>query len=153
MISWLFFVCYHSNTGQIQPPAGMLTSLRFYPGRVTFCCQNNIIIRKRAMSQQTYFPNIQRFKDEMETSKLIPVCTEIVADLDTPLTLFAKVVQEHKHIFLFESMEGGEKWGRYSFIGYNPLVTFKSKDDKITITEVKNGVSNRGLFKKILCRR
>jgi anthranilate synthase component 1 len=100
------------------------------------------------MSQQTYFPDIRRFKDEMETSKLIPVCTEIVADLDTPLTLFAKVVQEHKHIFLFESMEGGEKWGRYSFIGYNPLVTFKSKDDKITITEVKNGVSNKRALQK-----
>ena len=84
----------------------------------------------------------------METSKLIPVCTEIVADLDTPLTLFAKVVQEHKHIFLFESMEGGEKWGRYSFIGYNPLVTFKSTDDKITITEVKNGVSNERALQK-----
>jgi len=68
----------------------------------------------------------------------VPVCTEIVADLDTPLTLFAKTVQRDKHFFLFESMEGGEKWGRYSFIGFDPLVTFVSSGDKITLTEMRD---------------
>ncbi len=105
-------------------------------------CRNKISIRKRTMSSQIYYPDIQKFKDKVGTSKLIPVCTEIVADLDTPLTLFSKIAAEHKHIFLFESMEGGEKWGRYSFIGYNPLVTFISKGDSVTITEVKNSISN-----------
>ena len=169
MISWLFFVNNHSNTGQIQLSAGMLTSLGFFPGSafltpekgvgflpfndiLTFCCYNNITTLKRAMSQKIYFPDIQRFKDEMERSKLIPVCTEIVADLDTPLILFAKVVKEHKHIFLFESMEGGEKWGRYSFIGYNPLVTFSSKADSITIKEVKRVSRTGGTLKKIQYR-
>ena len=90
------------------------------------------------MSHRKYYPDIQRFRDEQGSSKLIPVCTEIVADLDTPLTLFAKVVQNDNHIFLFESMEGGEKWGRYSFIGYDPLVTFDSRGDSVTITEIKN---------------
>ncbi|OEU49089.1 MAG: anthranilate synthase component I [Desulfobulbaceae bacterium S5133MH15] len=90
------------------------------------------------MSHRKYYPDIEKFRDERGLSKLIPVCTEIVADLDTPLTLFAKVVQKDKHIFLFESMEGGEKWGRYSFIGYDPLVTFLSTEDSITITEIKN---------------
>ena len=90
------------------------------------------------MSHRKYYPDIQKYRDERGLSKLIPVCTEIVADLDTPLTLFAKVVQKDKHIFLFESMEGGEKWGRYSFIGYDPLVTFLSTEDSITITEIKN---------------
>ena len=92
------------------------------------------------MSQRTHYPDIQKFKDDMKSSKLIPVCTEIVADLDTPLTLFAKVAQEIDHVFLFESVEGGEKWGRYSFIGYDPLVTFISNDDKVTVTEVRNGI-------------
>jgi len=99
------------------------------------------------MSHRTYYPDIQQFKDGMRTSKLIPVCTEIVADLDTPLTLFAKVAQEHQHIFLFESMEGGEKWGRYSFIGYDPLVTFTSKGDNVTISEVKDEVHKVNHFK------
>ncbi len=100
------------------------------------------------MPSQIYYPDIQKFKDEMGASKLIPVCAEIVVDLDTPLTLFSKVAQEHKHIFLFESMEGGEKWGRYSFIGYNPLVTFVSKADNITVTEVRNGISNSRTFQQ-----
>jgi len=98
------------------------------------------------MSHRNYYPDIERFKDGMGSSKLIPVCTEIVADLDTPLTLFAKVIQDQKHFFLFESMEGGEKWGRYSFIGYNPLVTFISKGDRVTVTKVKGGTSSKKEF-------
>ncbi len=82
----------------------------------------------------------------MAVSRLIPVCTEIVADLDTPLTLFSKVAEGNSHVFLFESMEGGEKWGRFSFIGYDPLVTFSSKDDSITLGEVKKGTRESRYF-------
>ena len=91
------------------------------------------------MPQPTFFPSPQNFAVFAATSKLIPVCTEIIADLDTPLTLFAKVAGNHRHIFLFESMEGGEKWGRYSFIGFDPLVTFVSSQDLVTIAEVHGG--------------
>ncbi len=91
------------------------------------------------MSQRAYYPPPQSFAGYLATSKLIPVCTEIIADLDTPLTLFAKIANAHSHIFLFESMEGGEKWGRYSFIGFDPLVTFESMQDEVRITEVHGG--------------
>lgn len=87
------------------------------------------------MPQCSYFPDIEKFSNALENSKLVPVCTEIVADLDTPLTIFSKVTEGNDHVFLFESMEGGEKWGRFSFIGYNPLITFTSKDDSVTVTE------------------
>jgi anthranilate synthase component 1 len=89
------------------------------------------------MSQRTYIPSPQDFAGFLATARLIPVCTEIIADLDTPLTLFAKIADAHSHIFLFESMEGGEKWGRYSFIGFDPLVTFESRHDQVHITEVR----------------
>jgi len=88
------------------------------------------------MPPRDYHPDRTGFSRLLETSRLIPVYTEIVADLDTPLTLFAKVAENHKHIFLFESMEGGEKWGRYSFIGFDPLLTFVSRDDSVVITEM-----------------
>ena len=91
------------------------------------------------MPQPTFYPSPQNFAAFAATAKLIPVCTEIIADLDTPLTLFAKVAGNHRHIFLFESMEGGEKWGRYSFIGFDPLVTFVSRHDLVTIAEVHGG--------------
>ena len=88
------------------------------------------------MPPRDYHPDLAGFSRLLENSRLIPVYTEIVADLDTPLTLFAKVAENHRHIFLFESMEGGEKWGRYSFIGFDPLLTFVSKGDTVTITEM-----------------
>ncbi|CAG36348.1 anthranilate synthase component I [Desulfotalea psychrophila] len=88
---------------------------------------------------RTFFPDYTGFKDLLATSKLLPVCCEVVADLDTPLTLFAKVVGEQDHLFLFESMEGGEKWGRYSFIGYDPLMTFQSKGEDISIVDHRSG--------------
>lgn len=64
---------------------------------------------------------------------------KIIADLDTPLTLFAKVAAEGEHVFLFESMEGGEKWGRYSFIGIDPIVTFSSRGNEVEIDERHGG--------------
>ena len=88
------------------------------------------------MPPRQYFPDSTGFAELIAESRLIPVYAEVVADLDTPLTLFAKVAENHEHIFLFESMEGGEKWGRYSFIGYDPLVTFVSRQETVTITEM-----------------
>lgn len=64
---------------------------------------------------------------------LVPVHREVIADLDTPLTIFAKVAGGATHAFLFESLEGGEKWGRYSFIGLDPIVTFESRGRAITV--------------------
>ncbi|MFW2366779.1 MAG: anthranilate synthase component I [Desulforhopalus sp.] len=93
-----------------------------------------------------FLPDIQNFTRDMAVSRLIPVSTEIVADLDTPLTLFSKVADGNSHVFLFESMEGGEKWGRFSFIGYDPLVTFSSKNDAVTLNQVRGGVHQSEVF-------
>jgi len=78
-----------------------------------------------------YLPEFTRFNEMADHCGLVPVYRTIIADLDTPLTLFAKVAGGRRHAFLFESMEGGEKWGRYSFIGLDPLVTFVSRDDEV----------------------
>jgi len=71
------------------------------------------------------------FKSRAEKFRLVPLSTTLISDLDTPLTLFFKINQDRSHVFLFESMEGGEKWGRYSFIGFQPLVTFASTDNTV----------------------
>ncbi|MCB2182246.1 MAG: anthranilate synthase component I [Desulfobulbaceae bacterium] len=78
-------------------------------------------------------PALDDFKKLSEKAGLIPVSREIVADLDTPLTVFAKIAGDESHAFLLESLEGGEKWGRYSFIGLDPLLTFESHGEKITV--------------------
>ena len=89
-------------------------------------------------------PDLETFKNLASEAGLVPVYREIVADLDTPLTIFAKVAANDSHAFLFESLEGGEKWGRYSFIGFDPLVTFSSFHERMEIkrgekTEVRMG--------------
>ncbi|MFC1523154.1 anthranilate synthase component I [Thermodesulfobacteriota bacterium] len=80
-----------------------------------------------------YTPAVDDFKKLASRAGLVPVSREIVADLDTPLTVFAKVAGEDSYAFLLESLEGGEKWGRYSFIGLEPLATFESRGDSITL--------------------
>jgi anthranilate synthase component 1 len=95
-----------------------------------------------------YSPDPEAFSDLICESGLVPVHRTIIADLDTPLTIFAKVAGSDRHAFLFESMEGGEKWGRYSFVGLDPLVTFNSFHDVVTISpadssgekQIKSGV-------------
>ncbi len=79
-------------------------------------------------------PSLPEFEHLAVDAGLVPIYREIVADLDTPLTIFAKVAGGESHAFLFESLEGGEKWGRYSFIGFDPIVTFASRGTQITIT-------------------
>ncbi len=78
-----------------------------------------------------YFPASHAFAEMIGSSDLVPVHRTIIADLDTPLTIFAKIAGDDPYAFLFESMEGGEKWGRYSFIGLDPLVTFTSLRDRV----------------------
>ncbi|MCW5203070.1 anthranilate synthase component I [Desulfobulbus sp. US4] len=80
-----------------------------------------------------YSPDLESFSEMIEQAGLVPLHRTIVADLDTPLTIFAKVAEREKHAFLFESMEGGEKWGRYSFIGLDPLLSFSSIGDAVTL--------------------
>ncbi len=90
-----------------------------------------------------YYPDYQSFKDFQESSSLVPVYRTIISDLDTPLTLFAKICSEEQHSFLFESMEGGEKWGRYSFIGFDPLLTFESTDNNAEIRSYSSALEDQ----------
>ncbi len=88
------------------------------------------------MNESYISPSLDLFCERSEQSRLVPVAGRFISDLDTPLTLFSKIHQNREHVFLFESMEGGEKWGRYSFIGFDPLLTFVSKDSDISVTRI-----------------
>lgn len=63
------------------------------------------------------FPDQGQFQELARTYNVIPVGVEILADMETPVSLLAKLYRKKGAIFLLESVEGGEKWGRYSFIG------------------------------------
>lgn len=68
--------------------------------------------------------------------KISPVFKTILADIDTPVSCFMKLKQAmpDSPAFLLESVESKDRHGRYSFIGIDPLVTFKSKDKRVIIT-------------------
>lgn len=80
-------------------------------------------------------PDFKTFKKKSREGNLIPVYREILADLETPLSAFLKL--KSRACFLFESVEGGEKWARYSFIGSNPSVIIEGSGLDLTITHGK----------------
>jgi anthranilate synthase component 1 len=80
------------------------------------------------------YPDLEKFQELAGKGNLIPVYREILADRDTPVTAFLKLGGTPS--FLLESVEGGEKWARYSFIGSRPskIITGRGKS-----VEVVNG--------------
>ncbi len=66
---------------------------------------------------------------------IIPVCREIYADVVTPITLLRKIAAVSSRYYLLESIEGGEKWGRYSFLGFDPLMRVSCSSGKVTIEQ------------------
>ncbi len=77
-------------------------------------------------------PSLQEFVKLSRRANLIPVYKEISADLDTPVSALLKIKKDD-YAFLLESVEGQEKIARYSFLGSNPSVIFKSKAKNVQI--------------------
>ena len=86
------------------------------------------------------FPTRDQFDALARTCNVIPVCREILADMETPVSLLKKCYDDDGQgprtpIFLLESVEGGEKWGRYSFLGNSARTHVKVFADQVTIAE------------------
>ncbi len=78
-------------------------------------------------------PGADGFRALAAKHRLVPVWRELVADTITPVAAFLGIVGDHGGPgFLFESVEGGERWGRYSFVGRRPLATMTSAGGQIT---------------------
>ncbi|OGJ86102.1 MAG: anthranilate synthase component I [Candidatus Raymondbacteria bacterium RifOxyA12_full_50_37] len=72
---------------------------------------------------------------------VVPLSLEVYSDMETPITLF-KRFQKNDYCFLLESVEGGEKWGRYSFLGRNPFLTVESRQGVSRIRNERTGVTS-----------
>lgn len=79
-------------------------------------------------------PSYDKVLNLKDSYSVIPVYKEIYADVVTPITLLRKITGISDKYFLLESIEGGEKWGRYSFIGFNPKARLAYKNGTLTIT-------------------
>ena len=64
----------------------------------------------------------------------IPLMREVLADLDTPLSVYLKLARG-PHSYLFESVQGGEKWGRYSIIGLPAHTVLRVTDHELTVEQ------------------
>lgn len=87
-------------------------------------------------------PSKSEFIKLSKKGNLIPVYREIVADMETPVSAYKKI--EGENSFLLESIEGGEKIARYSFLGSDPIVIFKAKGNSIEILERGRSVKGKG---------
>ena len=85
-----------------------------------------------------FFPPRDTFYALAEKGNLIPVYREIMADMDTPVSAFRKL-DDGRFSYLLESIEGGEKWGRYSFLGSSPSLIVRSKGN--VVETIENGVT------------
>lgn len=70
-------------------------------------------------------PDKQAFLEQARHHTVVPVWREVLADLETPVSAYLKLVGDSPG-FLLESVEGGEQWARYSFVGRSPSVALKS---------------------------
>ncbi len=80
----------------------------------------------------TIKPDFETFKERCKQGNLIPVWTEMLADMETPVSAFRKL-SDGEHGFLLESVEHGNTLGRYSFIGCNPEILIRSRGKEINI--------------------
>ncbi len=87
-----------------------------------------------------YYPGFADFEKLSKKGNLIPVYREVLADMETPVSVLMKL-SAGPCAFLLESVEGGEKWGRYTFIGSDPRAVFKVRGGEVWIEE--NGKTSR----------
>jgi anthranilate synthase component 1 len=86
------------------------------------------------------FPSRDTFRTLLKTSTVVPVGAKILADTETPVSVLARFAHDNPNVFLLESAEGGERWGRYSFMGVSARanVTVYSSD-----VVVRQGISEK----------
>jgi len=75
-----------------------------------------------------YYPTLEEARRLRQYGNLVPVCRDIQADLETPVSAYLKIARGN-YSFLLESVEGGERLARYSFIGTEPLLVLRTGDE------------------------
>jgi anthranilate synthase component 1 len=97
----------------------------------------------------SFRPDPAEFATLAKSHAIVPVWCEVVADTLTPVAAFANMVGQEDG-FLFESVEGGEHWGRYSFVGRRPLATLTARGKSVSADgRLGVGSSEEGILSAI----
>lgn len=83
-------------------------------------------------------PTLEKAK-ELTGYSVIPVCREILSDFTTPIEVLKKLRRVSRHVYILESVENQEKWGRYTFLGYNPKLELTCTNGELTVKDVVTG--------------
>ena len=78
-------------------------------------------------------PSYREFAELARQGNVVPVYEEILMDLETPVSFYNRL-KKSRHSFLLESVEGSERWARYSFLGTAPELVFKAWGREVEIT-------------------
>jgi anthranilate synthase component I len=122
-LRWLFTVQI-SCKSTFQFPQGQIPD-KYFTSRLTsrlvrrqfvyyfICCKGTITM---------ITPTFEDFQELAKQGNLVPVSRELIADMDTPVSLFKRLDADSDYAFLLESVEQGEKLGRFSFLGIDPEI-------------------------------
>lgn len=83
-------------------------------------------------------PTLEQAK-ALEDCNIIPVCGEIMSDVRTPIEVLRILKNVSHHCYILESVENQEKWGRYTFLGYDPKLEISCIDGSMTVKNVRTG--------------
>src|ERR1700730_8076291 len=81
------------------------------------------------------FPDYKEFSRLARTATMVPVAKTVAADLRTPVSAFLSIAAEEPNAFLLESVEGGEKVGRYTFLGARPYMVLRAHGDQVVLEQ------------------
>ena len=95
------------------------------------------------MSQPSYSPSFEEFQRFAAHGNLIPLYREILGDLETPVSAFSKI-DHGPSAYLLESVEGGDNWGRYSFLGSGAPLVLREEGGTITYGGTGGRTQGRG---------
>lgn len=95
-------------------------------------------------------PDLETFARLAKEATLVPVAKTVAADLRTPVSAFLSIAAEEPNAFLLESVEGGEKVGRYTFLGVKPYMVLRAQGKQITIESGRNKKRFEGNVFKVL---
>src|SRR2546428_11612541 len=95
----------------------------------TFANRLEVVRGEGTRSRRHMQPSLEEIKKLRSQGNVIPVYKSVIADFLTPVSAFLKLEKGRSHAFLLESVEGGERMARYSFLGVDPFL----------ITRYRNG--------------
>jgi anthranilate synthase component 1 len=95
-------------------------------------------------------PDFKSFQESAGRGNLVPVWKVLTADLETPVSAYLKLAEREEYAFLLESVEGGERIGRFTYVGASPFLVLTVVGDEVEIREGDKASRSRGNFFAVL---